>query len=54
MAGERPAGEISWSSGDTVAHCAIAFGQRGWNRQPLGGLMALGTSPGMSCCGLLA
>src|SRR5262245_28314705 len=35
----------SVSAGSTLLHFSIAFGQRGWKRQPAGGSSALGTSP---------
>ena len=45
--GRRPSGRAYFSS--NRAHrpqqFACAIGQRGWKRQPLGGLAGLGTSP---------
>ena len=34
-----------FSAGGTREHCSMANGQRGWNRQPAGGLIGEGTSP---------
>jgi len=38
-------GATSLRTGASTAHLGIACGQRGWKRQPDGGLSALGTSP---------
>ena len=38
MAGDGAARTESLSGGSTVLQTAIAFGQRGWKRQPDGGL----------------
>ena len=44
--GERPDGAtISRSTGSDVRHSAVAIGQRGWKRQPLGGLAGLPREP---------
>ena len=39
------ASPTSVRSGTRARHTSIAFGQRGWNRQPLGGSIRLGGSP---------
>ena len=39
------------SAGSSVLHLSKAFGQRGWKRQPDGGLSTLGTSPRTMACG---
>jgi hypothetical protein len=39
-------GVISRSTGFTCEHSGTAYAQRGWNRQPDGGAMGDGTSPG--------
>ena len=41
----RP-GPTGRSTGTSVRHRSIASGQRGWNTQPGGGLVASGGSPG--------
>ena len=54
----RPAAQYKWQAtmcceatslwtGASPAHCGMAYGQRGWKRQPEGGSSALGTSPVM-------
>ena len=35
------------SSTGVVAHAGMAYGQRGWKRQPVGMSMAAGTTPGI-------
>src|ERR1700730_10272673 len=53
-----PAAQYKWQAtmcceatslwtGASPAHCGMAYGQRGWKRQPEGGSSALGTSPVM-------
>ena len=49
----RPAPR-SVSAGSSVLHLSKAFGQRGWKRQPDGGLSTLGTSPCTMACGRCA
>jgi MFS family permease len=54
----RPAAQYKWQAtmcceatslwtGASPAHCGMAYGQRGWKRQPEDGSSALGTSPVM-------
>ena len=40
-------GLISIIGGFSLRQMSIAYGHRGWKRQPLGGLMRLGTFPSM-------
>ena len=48
---ERRAGpdRAASRSGREPAHTCIASGQRGWKRQPLGGVDQVGGAPGMEC-----
>ena len=39
-------GTSAFSSGSTSEHLGMTKGQRGWKRQPDGGLIGEGTSPG--------
>ncbi len=41
-----------WSEGVSVLQMGIAWGQRGWNRQPEGGVMRFGTDPGIDVSSL--
>src|SRR5690606_21858351 len=46
-----PARPFSSSAGSCRLQCSSASGQRGWNRQPLGGSTRLGGVPGMDTMG---
>ena len=43
----RPSANLR-NSGSLLEHSGFANGHLGWNRQPLGGLIGFGTSPGKS------
>src|SRR4029077_10752749 len=41
----KRSGFTSRQAGSSVRQCGMALGQRGWKRQPVGGLIGLGISP---------
>jgi hypothetical protein len=45
----RLPGRISRARGFSLRQSAVAAGQRGWKRQPFGGVIKPGILPGMPC-----